>query len=109
MTYSMPDAFHIDSEPLGDGRLIRPIGELDIATSDALTDALRAALHSEARSVVLDLSGVTFIDSAGVRCVLHAVAASRANANKLCVRRDHGEQVTRLFEMVGAIDRLPYE
>ncbi len=108
MTDSTQSAFRIESEASADGRVIRPVGELDIATADALTSALHEAIHSETPSVLLDLSRVTFIDSTGVRCVLEAVAASRANANKLRVSREHGAQITHLFDLVGASDRLPY-
>ena len=105
----MQGAFHIESESIAGGVVVRPIGELDIATSDELSDALQRALDSDAQSVVLALDAVTFNDTAGVRCVMQAVAVSQAGADKLRVRRDHAEQVTRLFELVGAIDRLPYE
>jgi anti-sigma B factor antagonist len=110
MADSTQGAFHIENEAVEGGVLIRPIGELDIATSEALGDALKSAMDSDdVQTVVLGLDAVTFIDSAGVRAVLQAVAASQAGTGKLRVRRDQAEQVTRLFELVGAIDRLPYE
>lgn len=42
-------------------------GELDVATSREL---VRAALEAPAAELRLDLSGVTFIDVSGVRCLL---------------------------------------
>jgi anti-anti-sigma factor len=109
MTDSTQGAFHIEHEATPDGPLIRPVGELDIATADALTGALDEALRSDADRVVLDLSAVSFIDSAGIRCLLLATAASEAVGDKLRVRREHSEQVTRLLDLIGALDRLPYE
>ena len=108
MTDSGPDAFQIKHEVAGERATIRVVGELDIATAPALAEALDSALGSDAAIVLLDLDGVTFIDSAGVRVVLRAVAEAEAGG-RLRVRRGHGEQVRRLFELVGAIDRLPYE
>jgi len=109
MTDSTQDAFRIEQETAAGALVIRPVGELDIATADELGQTLQDGLASDAARVVLDLSGVTFIDSAGVRCLLMAVAASEAGGGKLRVRRGQSEQVARLLELVGVVDRLPYE
>lgn len=55
-------------------RVVRsPVGEIDLATADTLVGEVLA--HSEgAREVIVDLSGVTFCDLAGVRA-LSAVSA----------------------------------
>ncbi len=108
MIDSSQDAFRIETEASDERCTIRAIGELDIAASEPVTEAVRRAGDSGAAVIVLDLGGVTFIDSAGVRCVLQAVAASRADSDKLRIGRDYSEPVRRLFELVGAADRLPY-
>jgi anti-anti-sigma factor len=61
---------------------VRPVGELDIASAPALEDSLRQALESGAASVALDLTRVTFIDSAGVRVLLWADAHSREEGDR---------------------------
>jgi stage II sporulation protein AA (anti-sigma F factor antagonist) len=109
MTESTQGAFHIERETIPGGRVVRPVGELDIATADVLGSALDGELRSDAQAVVLDLAGVAFIDSAGVRCLLMAIATSDEVGGKLRVRREHSEQVTRLLELIGVLDRLPYE
>ena len=108
MTGSTEDAFRIEIQTTADAQTICAIGELDIAAADVLSVALARAGRSGAPMVILDLGGVTFIDSAGVRCVLQAVAFSRADTDTLRIRRDCSEPVRRLFDMVGASDRLPY-
>ncbi len=108
MTEGGGDAFHIEVQTTVEAQTIRAVGELDIAAAGVLTQALARADRSDALVVILDLAGVTFIDSAGVRCVLQAVASSRAGADKLRIRREYSEPVRRLFDMVGASDRLPY-
>ena len=52
-------------------RVVRVIGPLDLATSDGVEAALRAAFD-EGTVVRLDLSEVTFLDSSGMRGVLRA-------------------------------------
>ena len=50
-------------DPAGHIAVVRPVGELDIATADALRDALARACSGEADTVVVDLAAVTFVDS----------------------------------------------
>ena len=70
-----PDVLQITSEPLEDARLVRADGEIDLSTVAALRRELDAA-REEAVTVVLDLSGVTFIDSAGLHLLLDASHSS---------------------------------
>jgi len=99
-------SFRIHRETRDDVVTIKPAGELDIATAPALAAVLAEAERSAARSIVLDLGLVTFLDSAGIRMLLTAAADSRANAGKLCVRSRYTEQVRRVLEVTGVTDLL---
>jgi anti-anti-sigma factor len=55
-------------DEVGDG--LRLAGELDMATSEDLLIAIRE--RGRASSVTLDCSGLTFMDSSGLRAVLEA-------------------------------------
>lgn len=57
-------------------RVVRVIGALDLATSDAVEEALRSAFD-EGIGARLDLSQVTFLDSSGMRGVLRAYRRAR--------------------------------
>ncbi|HSL11897.1 MAG TPA: STAS domain-containing protein [Actinomycetota bacterium] len=57
-------------------RVVRVIGALDLATSDRVEAALRAAFD-DGEAVRLDLSKVTFLDSSGMRGVLRAYRLAR--------------------------------
>jgi anti-anti-sigma factor len=46
---------------------VMPRGEIDLANRDLLDDQLRELWASGWRHVVLDLSGVTFLDSSGLQ------------------------------------------
>jgi anti-anti-sigma factor len=52
-------------------------GELDVATSDQLREAARDALQAGSRRLVLDLSGIRFIDSSGISALLETRTAAR--------------------------------
>src|SRR5687767_573400 len=69
------DLLRITVEPLEDAHLIRAAGEIDLSSVAALRRELDAA-RAEAVTVLLDLSGVTFIDSSGLHLLLHASHSS---------------------------------
>jgi anti-anti-sigma factor len=76
------------------------VGEIDLSTGSRLTDALRGA-QARAPSVVLDLSGVTFIDAGGARILLAADRHARAAAGTFAIA--HPEPpVERVLQLVAA-------
>jgi anti-sigma B factor antagonist len=82
-------------------------GELDIGTVQRAEAALAEAESGSARMIVLDLSGLTFMDSTGVRLALAAAARSRADSDRLRFVRG-GPAVQRVFELSGVTDTLPF-
>jgi anti-sigma B factor antagonist len=60
-------------------------GELDIATVPALDRALEAAVADAATEVWIDLTETTFMDAAGVHCLLRARAALAPMNRRLAV------------------------
>lgn len=90
-----------------DGRiLIRPRGELDLATAHVLRDELDRALAARTCATV-DLSGLTFVDSTGLVCLLSASATARkADVGLELLPGD--SSVMRLFEVTGTVDALPF-
>jgi anti-anti-sigma factor len=87
-----------------DGRPVRVFvaGELDIATAPGLLAHISAGHGSDGGFVILDLSGVTFIDSSGL---LARMDAEQELEGRLSIIPS--EPCLRLFNLVGATDRLP--
>jgi anti-sigma B factor antagonist len=76
-------------------------GDLDASTVPRLEAALLPRLSSTARTVVLDLAGVSFLGVAGLRLLLRAHTRATATGQALrIVVRTH--QVRRLFAVTGA-------
>lgn len=74
-------------------------GDIDMAGGPLLDAAL--ANRDDDRPVVIDLAGVSFIDSSGLRSLLDA--ARRAHArNSEVVLRSIGPEVSRLLDLTGA-------
>ena len=77
------------------------IGELDLAVADQFSARLRD-LAGDGVVVRLDLAGLEFIDSSGIRELLAAISAARRDGRRLEIGSDLTSQVRRLFELVGA-------
>ena len=81
-------------------------GELDIATGPDLEHALEAQLAQAVTDIVLDLQGVTFIDSSGLRVVLVASRSAAEEGRRLIVVPGDGQvlRVIRLAQVEGHLD-----
>lgn len=78
-------------------------GELDLAAVSQLRAELEWAEDAR-RCVVLDLRGVTFIDSTALRAILDADAASRNTPRRLVI--DPSTAVRKLIALAGAGQEL---
>lgn len=82
-------------------------GELDMATAPGLEEELSRAESTDAQSIILDLSGLDFIDSTGVAVVIRAATRASADSNRLALLRG-SEDVDRLFALLGLHEHLPF-
>jgi anti-sigma B factor antagonist len=96
----------VRSERRGDSYHVEPSGELDIATAEVLERELRTAEASDAGTIVLDLSGLAFMDSTGLRVVIDVNERCGGEAGRLRVIAG-SPAVERLLDIVGLRERLP--
>jgi anti-sigma B factor antagonist len=85
---------------------LRPAGELDIASAPRLERALSDRRPGD--RVVLDLADLEFLDSTGLRVIVHAVEAARTHGWELTLRQGP-PPVRRVFEISGVLGALPFE
>jgi len=97
----------VRTERQGDVLVVALSGELDRATADGVDIELEHAEAGDAASIVLDLSGLTFMDSTGVRLLIQAHARSRAESGRLTLRRGPAA-VQRVMELTGVDVLLPF-
>lgn len=86
------------------GGVLVVCGELDAHTSGLLAVHLDP-LPAGAGEVVVDLSGVEFIDSSGLR-LLVATHQQATEAGRRLVLRDPSKVVERLLDIAGLADHL---
>jgi anti-sigma B factor antagonist len=101
--HAVPE-FSVTRRRVGDAVVVAPVGEVDLATVDALQAELDAAA-GESAQLVLDLRDITFMDSAGLRLLLHLSRTLEDAGGTLTVVRGTRE-VQRLFDLVGLGGRL---
>ena len=95
------------SEREGVVHTICPSGELDVATADDVQAELERVEATDASSIVLDLSDLTFMDSTGVRLLVNAEVRSRADSNRLTLLRGR-PAVQRVLELTSVDVLLPF-
>jgi anti-anti-sigma factor len=88
-------------DPNKDGVTVRIAGEVDLDTAEQLAAGLEAC-HG---TVVVDLAGVTFIDSSGLGTLVRARNRLTSEGGGLLVA-EPTERVRRLFELTGLTELL---
>jgi anti-sigma B factor antagonist len=81
-------------------------GELDFETAFDVEMRIEQAI-ARADAVVVDLSGLDFIDSTGIRTLLEGMKAAERERTPLEIRPGKPE-VQRIFEVAGLLDALPF-
>ena len=90
----------------GDGQVhIELRGELDLSTVGKVEDELRRVEADAPPLVVLDLSGLSFLDSSGLRCVVRADERARDKGRRLVLVRGPNA-VQKVFEITRLEERL---
>jgi anti-anti-sigma factor len=93
-----PLSVHVGAD--GDAIKITASGELDHTTAGILDRELKKAEASSVRQIILDLSGVDFIDSAGLKTLVIAARRSQAHSNRFAVAPGAG-QVAKMLRLTG--------
>ena len=97
----------IRSQRAGDVHVVQPIGELDKDSAPAFEAELKRVEASDVQQIIVDLSGLVFIGSDGLKVFIHASARSRGDGDRLMLVRG-SDEVRSTFEVSGLLSRLPF-
>ena len=95
--------FSISVEPDDDKVAVIPIGELDLATADELDQAVSDVRRSGFDHVVVDLRGISFLDSSGLRVLLGLRNEAERDEYALSLVRAR-DDVQRIFALTATSD-----
>jgi anti-sigma B factor antagonist len=102
-----PEDFNIQEHAEGDRHTLVLAGELDLASAPALEAATVRLCANDASEIVLDLRGLSFIDSTGLRTILSCMSLCEEHLCSLWLIQGQ-RAIQRLFELAGLLERLPF-
>jgi len=103
-----PGGLHIAVEQPSAGRIVvSPVGELDLSNGDAFEEAIADARAKGATALVLDLTGLTFMDSSGLRILLDAWNEATLSDRRLTLVVPKDGLVRRVLAISGCEGVLP--
>jgi anti-anti-sigma factor len=99
--------FALRLEPMDRGWVrVRVEGELALTSSSLLELAVGRELEAN-RDILLDLSQIAFIDSAGLRAMTALVRIAKSNGRRLRLSSELPPHARRLMEIVGLLPFVP--
>jgi anti-sigma B factor antagonist len=106
--HPISDLVTIEVSGSGPSVRVTAAGEIDSTSAPVLRDRLDAILDGGARDVTIDLSGVTFLDSAGL-CVLASVYRRAAAQERQMRVLASSRAVIRPLQITGLWELLQVE
>jgi anti-sigma B factor antagonist len=80
-------------------------GELDLSSALTFDEEIRRAEERKPQTIVIDLSGLKFLDSTGLRLIMSAHARAKTRGHRLAIV-EGGYAVRRIFRLAGVNRRL---
>jgi anti-sigma B factor antagonist len=100
-----PDVLAVDVQERDDGASLHLSGDLDLSSSPRFEQELARVLATPRQRLTIDLQGLSFVDSCGLRAILTAQReCERASCALTLIA---GEQAQRLFDLTGVSETLP--
>lgn len=96
-------AIESDSEPY---TLVELAGEADVTNSDALREVLDTEVAKQPRMVIIDLSGLRFMDSSALHVILRANRALDRQGGVLALASPR-EPVAKMLRLTAADQLIP--
>jgi anti-sigma B factor antagonist len=103
-THERPEPFAIEITPARERVIVTPRGELDLATTGQVSEAIDGLVAAGFAEIVLDLRRVSFMDSTGLRLVMRETQRSDTEVRVI----DGAPPVARLFDLTGIRSHLPF-
>lgn len=102
----------VNRENVGDTVVLAIEGSVDIYTSPELRGELKVALDSQAPRLVVDMEGVSFVDSSGLATLIEALQRINGYSGKLVLcnlsKTVHGvfelANLDSIFQIAGSRD-----
>jgi anti-sigma B factor antagonist len=102
----MEQEFALEEQFDGDMPIVSVVGEIDVATAPQLRDCLHRVIGADRPTVVVDLLGVTFLDSTALGVLVGALKRCRELGGELHVVVADA-RIMKIFEITGLTKVFP--
>lgn len=85
--------------------IVKPEGRLDTETYPVLEEKITSLLETATRVLILDMSGLDYISSAGVRVVFKAKKSLNASGGEFMMT-NLKPQIRKVFEIINALPTI---
>jgi anti-sigma B factor antagonist len=92
-----------DGEPY---TLVEVVGEADVTSCDALREVLEAEVAKQPRTMIIDLSGLRFMDSSALHVILRANRSMDRQGGVLALASPR-EPVAKMLRLTAADQLIP--
>jgi anti-sigma B factor antagonist len=104
----MPSMLRIYAGRDGSNYYLRLMGELDFSSVKLLEGELERIEQSDAEHLIVDLSGLEFIDSSGMASLIRASQRSAQDSHRLQLKRSDHLAVKRMLGLARIENWLPF-
>ncbi len=102
----MDQNFKIEDDEIDGVPVVSASGEIDVATAPPLRDRLQALTTSGKSTVIVDLAGVTFLDSTALGVLVGALKRCRESGGDLPLVIEE-PRILKVFEITGLTGVFP--
>jgi anti-anti-sigma factor len=101
-----PFSYEVESDP-SDTTILRLHGELDMGSSSKLADVLHELQQGGGKRIVVDLRGLSLLDSMGLSALLEAHMAGQNGHGEVSFIRGQ-DSIQRVFAVTGMHKRVSW-
>ncbi len=105
----MSSALHHTTVESGEICVIALEGEIDLSNARSLREELLASLPERSLALVLDVSGLTYMDSRGISLLFELGRSLNARRRRLLLAVPETSHLNRLFEITELPRAVPIE
>jgi anti-anti-sigma factor len=103
----MSELAEVDAADLDHARVVRVSGEIDLSNAHDVLGSIGDAVRSEATAIIVDLSGVTFLDSSGISMLFRLRERIGYSRQELRLVVPLNSPIRRVLELTHVSDVIP--
>jgi anti-anti-sigma factor len=105
----MSELAEIEAADVDEARVVRVSGEIDLSNAHDVLEAIGDAVRSGATAIVVDLSGVTFLDSSGISMLFRLRERISYSRQELRLVVPPTSPIRRVLEVTRVHDVIPIQ